>query len=184
MEEVNIIVESTKDSMSNSIEHLKKELLKIRAGKSSPSMVSSIMVDYYGSQTPLSQVANVSTPDSSTINIQPWEKNLISEIEKALINSNLGLNPSNNGDFVILSIPPLTEERRKELVKQTKSEAEVAKVSIRTARKEGNSEVNKVDGISEDLIKNTESSIQDLTNDYSKKVDTIISEKEKEIMTV
>lgn len=182
-EETDFILDSTKESMESAIKHLEKELINIRAGKASPVMVSNVFVDYYGSQTPLSQVANVNTPDARTISIQPWEKNMLQEIEKAIMNANLGFNPMNNGESIIINVPPLTEERRKDLVKQAKAEAEDAKVSIRSARQEANKEIKKLE-ISEDHAKNTEADVQELTNSYIKKVDDILVIKEKEIMTI
>ena len=140
-EEVKFILDTTKEAMDNAIYHLEKELVKIRAGKANPSMLSSVMVDYYGSQTPLSQVSNINTPDGRTLSVQPWEKNLIPVIETAIMNANLGFNPMNNGEMVIINVPPLTEERRRQLVKQAKAEAEDAKVSIRSARQEANKEI-------------------------------------------
>lgn len=184
MEEVKFIIDTAKEGMENAITHLEKQLSNIRAGKASPAMLGSVTVDYYGSQTPLSQVANVSTPDARTISVQPWEKNMIQEIERGIMLANLGFNPMNNGESVIISVPPLTEERRKELVKQSKSEAEDAKVGIRNNRKDANNEIKKVDGISEDAQKNAEVDIQDLTDSYIKRIDEILVAKEKEIMTV
>ncbi|WP_108424950.1 ribosome recycling factor [Muricauda amoyensis] len=182
-EEVKFVLDSTKENMDASISHLEKAFIKIRAGKASPVMLSSVMVDYYGSQTPLSQVSNINTPDARTISVQPWEKNLIGEIENAIMNANLGFNPMNNGEMVIINVPPLTEERRKQLVKQAKAEAEDAKVSIRSARQEANKELKALE-ISEDLLKNAEVDVQELTDSYSKKVDAILSVKEAEIMKV
>lgn len=182
-EEVKFVLDSAKENMDGSIAHLEKAFIKIRAGKASPVMLSSVMVDYYGSQTPLSQVSNINTPDARTISVQPWEKNLIGEIENAIMNANLGFNPMNNGEMVIINVPPLTEERRKQLVKQAKSEAEDAKVSIRSARQEANKELKALE-ISEDLLKNAEVDVQELTDSYSKKVDAILSVKEAEIMKV
>ncbi len=184
MEEIRFILDRAKESMDHSIEHLNKAFIQIRAGKANPAMLSSVMVDYYGAQTPLSQVANINTPDAMTLSIQPWEKSLLQEIEKAIMIANLGLNPMNNGDFIMINIPPLTAERRKELVKQAKSEVEQAKVSIRNARKDANNELKKLEGISEDIIKDKEAEIQDLTNSYSKKIEAIFNQKENEIMTV
>lgn len=182
-EEIEFIIDSTKEQMQNAIEHLIKELRAIRAGKASPSMLANIMVDYYGSQTPLNQVANVNTPDARTISIQPWEKQMLSEIEKAIMIANIGFNPMNNGENIIINVPPLTEERRRDLVKQAKAEAEHAKIGIRNARKDANNEVKKLD-ISDDLKKNTETDIQTLTDSYVKKVDELLAVKETEIMTV
>lgn len=182
-EDVKFILDSTKESMEASIAHLQKALTKIRAGKASPMMLSTVMVDYYGSQTPLSQVSNINTPDARTLSVQPWEKNLLGDIETAIMNANLGFNPMNNGEMVIINVPPLTEERRKQLVKQAKAEAEDAKVSIRSARQEANKELKALD-ISEDLLKNAEVDVQELTDTYSDKVDKILSSKEAEIMKV
>lgn len=185
-EEIDFILDSLKESMQKSIDHLEKELTKIRAGKANPSMVSSVMVDYYGSMTPLSQVANIGTMDARTLTIQPWEKNSLEPIERAIINSNLGLNPQNNGETILINIPQLTEERRKNLVKQARAEAEDAKVGIRNARKEGNDEVKKLekDGLSEDAAKGVEDSIQEFTNSYSLMVDKILTAKEEDVMKV
>ncbi len=186
MEEIDFILDSTKESMNGSIAHLEKEFLNIRAGKASPAMLGGVMVDYYGSQTPLSQVANVNTPDARTITVQPWEKNMLQPIEKAIMIANLGFNPMNNGDNIIISVPPLTEERRRDLVKQAKSEAEDAKIGIRNARKDANTEIKKLekDGMSEDACKNAEDEVQELTNSYIKKIDDTLSVKEAEIMKV
>ena len=182
-EEMDFIVDAAKEQMTAAIDHLEKELLNIRAGKANPVMLSSITIDYYGTQTPLNQVANVNTPDARTLSIQPWEKNLIGEIEKAILVANLGFTPMNNGESIIINIPPLTEERRKQLVKLAKSEAENAKVSIRNARKDANQDIKKSDS-SEDVQKNYEIDIQKLTDSSIQKVDQIMSLKEKEILTV
>ena len=182
-EEMDFIVDAAKEQMTAAIDHLEKELLNIRAGKANPVMLSSITIDYYGTQTPLNQVANVNTPDARTLSIQPWEKNLIGEIEKAILVANLGFTPMNNGESIIINIPPLTEERRKQLVKLAKSEAENAKVSIRNARKYANQDIKKSDS-SEDVQKNYEIDIQELTDSSIQKVDQIMSLKEKEILTV
>ena len=184
MEEINFIIDSAKEGMDNAIVHLEKQLRIIRAGKASPAMLSSVMVDYYGSATILSQVANVNTPDARTITVQPWEKNLLQEIEKAIMNANLGFNPMNNGESVIINVPPLTEERRKELAKQAKSEAEEAKISIRGSRKEANNELKKLSEISEDLKKNVETDIQEITDAKIKTIDSLFAAKEKEILKV
>ncbi|MBW8199555.1 ribosome recycling factor [Flagellimonas abyssi] len=182
-EDVKFILDSTKESMEASIEHLQKALTKIRAGKASPIMLSTVMVDYYGSQTPLSQVSNINTPDARTLSVQPWEKNLLGEIETAIMNANLGFNPMNNGETIIINVPPLTEERRIQLAKQAKGEAEDAKVSIRSARQEANKELKELD-ISEDLLRNAEVDVQELTNKYIDRVDAILTAKEAEIMKV
>ncbi|MDC6367149.1 MULTISPECIES: ribosome recycling factor [Flavobacteriaceae] len=182
-EEVKFVLDSTKESMDASIAHLEKALIKIRAGKASPMMLSTVMVDYYGSQTPLSQVSNINTPDARTISVQPWEKNLLADIETAIMNANLGFNPMNNGETIIINVPPLTEERRIQLVKQAKSEAEDAKVSIRSARQEANKDLKSLE-ISEDLRSNAEVDVQELTDSYIKKVDATLTVKEAEIMKV
>jgi len=183
MEEIEFILESTKESMINATKHLEKELLNIRAGKANPIMLSNIMIDYYGSRTPLSQVANVSTPDSRTLTIQPWEKGLMGDIEKAILIANIGFTPMNNGDSIIINIPPMTEERRVQLVKIAKNESENAKVSIRNSRKEANDDVKKSE-ISDDMKNNLELDIQNLTNSFIKKTDDLFFNKEKEILTV
>jgi ribosome recycling factor len=186
MEEIDFIIDETKEAMSNSVGHLEKTFLNIRAGKASPQMLGGVFVDYYGSQTPLSQVANVNVPDARTITITPWEKSMLQPIEKAIMVANLGFNPMNNGDNIIISVPPLTEERRKELVKQAKAEAEDAKVGVRNHRKDANSEIKKLekDGASEDLCKKAEEDIQKLTDTYIKKIDEHLAIKEAEIMKV
>ena len=150
-EELEFIIESTKESMSSAISHLEKKLINIRAGKASPSMLGSVVVEYYGSLTPLSQVANVNTPDGRTIIVQPWEKSLLADIEKAILNANLGFNPMNNGENIIINVPALTEERRMELSKQAKSESEDAKIVVRNARKDANNEIKKSNNFSDDL---------------------------------
>ena len=185
-EEIDFILESTEESMNGSIAHLEKEFLNIRAGKATPQMLGSVFVDYYGSQTPLSQVANVNVPDARTITIQPYEKSMLQTIEKAIMIANLGFNPMNNGENIIISVPPLTEERRRDLVKQAKSEAEDAKISIRNARKDANTEIKKLEkeGTSEDICKSAEEDIQKLTDGFIRKVDEHLAIKEAEIMKV
>ena len=182
-EEIEFILDTAKEAMDKAISHLEKELKTIRAGKATPAMLSTVMVDYYGSQTPLAQVANVNTPDARTLSIQPWEKNMLQEIEKAIQIANLGFNPMNNGDVIMINVPPLTEERRRNLAKQSKAEAEDAKVGVRNARKEANNDLKKAD-ISEDLLKNTEADVQELTDKYIKLIDDKLATKEKEILTI
>lgn len=182
-EEMDFIVDSAKESMQQSIEHFEKEMLNIRAGKANPVMLAGVKVDYYGSLTPLSQVANVNSPDARTLTVQPWEKGLLQEVEKAIINANLGFNPMNNGESIIINVPPLTEERRRDLVKLAKNETEKAKVSVRSARKEANDEIKKSDS-SEDVQKNYVIDIQNLTDTYISKIDALFVQKEKEIMTI
>ncbi|GAA4241701.1 ribosome recycling factor [Winogradskyella psychrotolerans] len=182
-EDIKFIIDTAKESMNASIKHLEKQLTNIRAGKASPAMLGSVMVDYYGSQTPLSQVANVNTPDGRTITVQPWEKSMLQEIERGIMLANLGFNPMNNGDTIIINVPPLTEERRKDLAKQAKSESEDAKIAVRNARKDANNDI-KNSEVSEDLQKNAVIDIQSLTDSFIKKIDSILEVKEKEIMTV
>ncbi len=183
-EEIEFLLDSTKEAMNDTVSFLEKQLNNIRAGKASPRMLNSVKVDYYGSQTPLSQVGNVNAPDAQTITIRPFEKTLIGEIEKAIMSANLGFNPSNNGESVIINVPPLTEERRRELAKQAKSEAEDAKIGVRNERKSANNNLKKMEDVSEDLQKNTEAEIQELTDQHIAKIDQIFAAKEKEIMTV
>ena len=185
-EEISFNLDIAEESMQQVITRLEGELAKIRAGKANPQMLSSVKIDYYGVQTPLSQASNISTADAQTISVQPFDKSLITDIEQAILEANLGFNPSNNGEKVIVNIPPLTEERRLGLVKQAKSEVENAKVSIRNIRQKTNDQMKKLgkEGLSEDLVRDAESSVQNLTNMYSSKVDNIYSKKESDIMTV
>ena len=182
-ETLDFIVDTAKEGMQQAIDHLENELLNIRAGKANPVMLSGVKVDYYGTPTPISQVANIKTPDARTLSVQPWEKALLAAIEKAILVANLGFNPMNNGETIIINIPPLTEERRRELAKLAKNEAENAKISIRNARKEANHEL-KNEAPSEDVLNNYEIDVQTLTDSYSSKVDELFSAKEKEILTV
>ena len=184
MEELELIVGMVKQEMDAAIKHLEHAFQKIRAGRASTTMVQDVMVEYYGAPTPLSQVANVMIPDAMTIQIQPWDRTAINAIEKAIINSNLGFAPSNNGDVIILNVPPLTEERRRDLAKQAKAETEQTKVVIRNARQEGNKELKRLDGVAEDLIKGVEKDIQELTDAYVKKADEHLKVKEAEILKV
>lgn len=183
MEELEFIIEACEESMTNAVKHLERELLNIRAGKANPTMLSSVKLDYYGSTTPLSQVANINTPDAQTLSVQPWEKDKLQDIEKAIQIANLGFNPMNNGESIIISIPPLTEERRKELVKIAKSEIEDAKISIRNSRKDANNEIKKIE-ISTDQKAISEKEIQTLTDNYIIRIDEIFSSKEKEILSI
>lgn len=182
-EEIKFIIDSTKEAMSNALVHLEKKLVNIRAGKASPAMVAGVMVDYYGSPTPLGQVANVSTPDGMTITIQPWEKGLIPEIEKGIHTANIGFNPMNNGESVIINVPPLTEERRIELTKQAKHEGEESKIGVRNDRKSANDDIKDLD-VSDDMKKNLEIDIQNMTDTHISRIEEILANKEKEIMTV
>ncbi|TLX73896.1 ribosome recycling factor [Labilibacter sediminis] len=185
-EEIEILLEMVKEKMDKAIVHLEHELVKIRAGKASPGMLEGVMVDYYGSMTPLQQVANVNTPDPRTIAIQPWEKAMIEPIEKAIMLANLGLNPENNGELVRINVPALTEERRKDLVKQVKKEAEDARISLRNVRRDANEELKKMkkDGLAEDLEKDAEGEVQKLTDNYSSIVEEHFKKKEKDILTI
>ncbi len=185
-EEIKMILEESEGEMKKALDRLIVELTKIRAGRATPSMLDSVKVDYYGSLVPLSQVGNISTLDSKTLSIQPWEKGILDEISKGVMNANLGLNPQNNGELIIISVPTLTEERRFELVKRAKAEGENAKVRIRTHRKDANDFVKdlKDDGLSEDVIKTGEDDVQKLTDSFITKIDGLIEVKEKDIMKV
>ena len=187
-EDLQMCLQMAEEQMQDGIKHLTDELSKVRAGKASPALVSHVTVDYYGTMSPLSQVANVNTPDAKTLSIQPWEKTMLEPIEKAILAANIGITPQNNGETIRLFIPPLTEERRKDLVKQVKQIAEDTKVGIRGARKSANDEVKnmekEVSEISEDMVKDAEAAIQNLTNKYVGKIDEYANTKEQEIMTV
>ena len=185
-EEVDLILEDTEDNMKNAISHLEKALVTIRAGKANPRMLDGLQVDYYGTMTPIGQVANIGTSDARTIVIQPWEKQMIVPIEKAIMAANLGFNPDNNGEVIRINIPMLTEERRTILVKQVKHEGEETKISLRNSRRDANEMLKKMkdDGLSEDMEKRAEDKVQKLTDDYYGKVEGLIEEKEKDIMTV
>jgi ribosome recycling factor len=186
MEEIQLQLEEAQELMQKAVDHTAAELVKIRAGKAMPNLLDGIMVSYYGAPTPLSQVASVTTPDARTLAIKPWERNLISEIERSIVNSDLGLAPQNNGEIVILTIPPLTEERRKNLAKQAKMECENGKISIRTLRKDTMDSLKKFqkEGASEDEVKRAEETAQKLTDQYSAKIDELLAKKEVEIMKV
>jgi ribosome recycling factor len=185
-EEVQLVYDMTQERMEKAVEHLDNELMRIRAGKANVHILDGIKVDYYGTMTPLNQVSNISTPDAKTILIQPWEKSMIEPIEKALMNSNVGITPANNGEVIRLAIPQLTEERRRDLVKQVRTEGENARVSIRTARREANDEYKNMqkDGLSEDETKTAEDNIQKLTDEYTEKIDKIVEAKDQDIMTI
>ncbi|MBL0741841.1 ribosome recycling factor [Chryseolinea lacunae] len=184
MDEIEMFLEEAKELMGKAFAHVGQELTKIRAGKANPTMLDGVMVSYYGAMTPLHQVASLTTPDPRTIFIKPWERGTIPDIERAIINSNLGLNPQNDGQQVIINVPMLTEERRKQLVKQVGQECEHGKVSIRNIRKETNEQLKKIKGVSEDDVKNAEETVQKLTDDYIIKIDGVMKKKEVEIMTV
>jgi ribosome recycling factor len=185
-DDVQILIGRLEKKMQKTIDHLDRELGKIRAGKANPKMLDGIMVEYYGTMTPLQQVASINTPDPRTIAVQPWERNMIGQIEKAIMNANLGLNPDNNGELVRINIPPLTEERRQGLVKQVKKEVEDARISIRNARRDANDELKKLkkDGLPEDQEKDVEDRIQKLTDKFIKRADDMLSKKEKDILTI
>ena len=186
MEEIKFVLDSAKEGMQKTVDHTVATFGKYRAGKANPSMLDGIMVDYYGAPTPLSQVAGINAPDAKTIAIKPWEKSIIPEIEKAIMNSDLGVNPQSNGESVMIYLPPMTEERRGQLAKQVKNEAENGKIGIRNVRKDMNDELKalKDDGASEDDIKRAEGDIQKLTDQFIVKIDELFEAKEKDIMTI
>jgi ribosome recycling factor len=179
-------ITEAKAAMDRALDHADNELNKIRAGKASPSMLDDVFVDYYGTATPLSQVGSVNTPDARTIVVQPWEKTLLGAIEKAIMEANLGVNPQNDGVVIRINVPPLTEERRRDLVKKAKGEAENGKIAIRNVRKDANEKIRKLksEGVSEDEMKTGEGEVQKLTDSYIVKVDQLADAKEKDIMTV
>lgn len=185
-EEIDLITEETTERMEKAIEHLEHELARLRAGRSNPALLDGITVDYYGVNSPLSQVSNINTPDPKTIIVQPWEKHMLGIIEKAIMAANIGLTPVNNGELIRMNIPPLTEERRHQLVKQVRNEGETAKISIRTARKWANDELKILlkDGLPEDFEKEAVDKIQEMTHSYNGKIDKIMTLKEKDVMTV
>lgn len=185
-QDLDMAMEIGKDAMQKSLEHLASELSKVRAGKASPAMLNGVMVNYYGSPTPLNQVANVSTPDSRTISIQPWEKSLLGEIERSIFEANLGVTPMNDGEFVRISVPPLTQDRRKDLVKQCKAMGEDTKVSLRNERHKMMDVIKKEvkNGYPEDAGKKMEATVQSMVKDYGDKIDKLIDAKEKDILTV
>jgi ribosome recycling factor len=186
MEEIDLILDMAQDSMERALKHTQIELSKIRAGRASVNMLDGINVEYYGVMSPLSQVSSMTTPDARTIQIKPFERKIIADIERAIINSNVGLNPANDGETIRLNVPPLTEDRRRDLVKRVKAEIEVAKVNIRKVRQEMNDDLKKLknDGVSEDAIKGGEESVQKLTNQYIDKVEQMLVAKEADIMQV
>ncbi|GGB92322.1 ribosome recycling factor [Dyadobacter sediminis] len=186
MEEIELYLEDAKDTMEGAIKHLIIELGKIRAGKASPQMLEGLQIEYYGSMTPLQNVATINTPDARTIAIKPFERKIINDIEKAIRNGNLGFAPSNDGEMIRISVPPLNEERRRELVKRAKNEIETAKINIRNIRQDANNSLRKLtkEGVAEDLVKVSEDRVQKLTDGFISKVEQIFSAKEKEIMEV
>ncbi len=182
-EELDFIIQLSKEKMEESLSHLNKSMINIRAGKANSNMLNSVKLDYYGTLTPLSQISNISTPDARTLSVNPWEKSMLQEIEKAIQIADLGFNPMNNGESIIINIPSLTEERRRELAKMAKMESEKTKVTIRNVRKDANNDIKKID-VSKDIQNNYEIDVQDLTDLYISKVDSIYLNKEKEILTV
>lgn len=185
-EDIQVILDETKEMMNKAVKHVAEELGKIRAGKAMPSMLDSVKVDYYGAKTPLNQVSSVNTLDARTIIVKPWEKTIIGDIEKAIMAADLGLNPQNDGENIIINIPSLTEERRQELVKQAKHEGEEGKISIRNARQEAISQIKELkdEGVSEDDIKVGEDKVQELTDVHGEKIDQLVQKKEEDIMHV
>lgn len=185
-DDISIILEETVDSMKKAMSHFESELSKIRAGKATPAMLDGITVDYYGNPTPIGQVGNISAIDARTLTIQPWEKNMLQPIERAIIASNIGINPQNDGVIIRLFLPPLTEERRKELVKRSNGEGEQAKIAVRSIRRDSIEQIKKMEkeGLSEDQAKDAENEVQDITNTYIALTDKYLETKEKEIMVV
>ena len=186
MEEIELYLEEAREMMEKAIHHVNFSFSKIRAGKATPGMLDGILVEYYGNPTPLNQVSSVNTPDARSIIIKPWEKKIIPDIERAIINSDLGLNPQNDGEIIRLNVPPLSEERRQQLVKQAKHEAEIGKVSIRNIRKDTNIHLKQLlkEHVSEDAVKKAEDEVQILTDEFSTKIDDMLAKKEKDILTV
>ena len=186
MEEIELYLDDAKDTMEGAIKHLIIELGKIRAGKASPQMLEGLQIEYYGSMTPIQNVATINTPDARTLAIKPFEKKIINDIEKAIRNSNLGFSPSNDGELIRISVPPLNEERRRELVKRAKNEIETAKINVRNIRQDANNSLRKLtkEGVSEDLVKSSEDRVQKLTDSFVAKIEQIFSVKEREIMEV
>ena len=185
-EDVELILEETGDRMEKALDHLEHELARLRAGRSNPALLDGITVDYYGVISPLSQVSNINTPDPKTILIQPWEKNMLGTIEKAIMAANIGLTPVNNGEVIRINIPPLTEERRHQIVRQVRNEGETAKISVRNARKWANDELKQLlkEGLPEDMEKEAGEKVQEMTHEYNGKIDKVMSLKEKDVMTV
>jgi ribosome recycling factor len=185
-EDVELIIEETRDRMEKALEHLEHELARLRAGRANPALLDGITVDYYGVNSPLAQVSNINTPDPKTILIQPWEKTMLGTIDKAIMAANIGLTPVNNGEVIRINIPPLTEERRHQLVKQVRNEGETAKISIRSARKWANDELKQSlkEGLPEDIEKDAVETVQVMTHDFNTKIDKVMAAKEKDVMTV
>ena len=185
-EEVKLFMDDAKEQMENALNHLENELAKIRAGRANPKILNDVLVEYYGTPTPLAQVANITSPDPRTITVQPWERQMISPIEKAIRNANLGFNPDNNGELIRINVPPLTEERRKDLVKQSRTIGETANARRRNARWDAIDQFKKMrkEGLPEDAAKDAEADVQKLTDAYSKKIEDMLAMKEKDIMTI
>ena len=185
-EEIDILFEEAEEKMENSISHLERELIKVRAGKANPQMLDSVKVDYYGTMTPLAQVANINTPDPKSIVVQPWDKSMLGPVEKAIMAANLGFNPQNDGTIIRILVPPLTEERRKELVKKVKTEGENTKISIRNVRRDVLDSAKKLEkeGVPEDVVKRFDAQIQELTNKFIAQIDSLMDSKESDIMTI
>jgi ribosome recycling factor len=185
-EDIELIIEESTDRMQKALEHLEHELARLRAGRSNPALLDGITVDYYGVISPLAQVSNINTPDAKTIMIQPWEKNMLGIIEKAIMAANIGLTPVNNGEVIRINIPPLTEERRHQLVKQVRNEGETAKISVRNSRKWANDELKALlkDGLPEDMEKDAVEKIQEITHSFNTKIEKVMAIKEKDVMTV
>jgi len=183
---IDLIMEETRERMEKALEHLEYELARLRAGRANPALLDGITVDYYGVNSPLSQVSNINTPDPKIILIQPWEKNMLGVIEKAIMAANIGLTPINNGEVIRINIPPLTEERRHQLVKQVRNEGETAKISLRNARKWANDELKRLlrEGLPEDLEKNSADKVQEMTHNFTAMIDKVMTTKEKDVMTV
>ncbi len=184
MEEIELFLEEAQDQMNKALNHVGSELAKIRAGKANPAMLDGIQVSYYGAMSPLNQISSITSPDARTLFIKPWEKSLIQEIEKAIMIANLGLTPQNDGQQIIINIPMMTEERRKQLVRQASQECEQGKVSVRSIRKDTNEQLKKIKGVSEDDVKNAEETVQKFTDEFNLKIDAFLKRKEAEIMTV
>jgi ribosome recycling factor len=185
-EVLDLIMEETRERMEKALDHLEHELARLRAGRATPALLDGITVDYYGVNSPLPQVSNINTPDPKTILIQPWEKSMLGVIEKAIMAANIGLTPINNGEVIRISIPPLTEERRHQLVKQVRNEGETAKISLRNARKWANDELKRLlkEGLPQDLEKNAADKVQELTHDFTARIDKLMTSKENDVMTV
>jgi len=185
-EELELYLEDAKERMNATIDHLDRNLAKIRAGRANPAILDGVLIDYYGTPTPLNRISTINTPDARTIRVQPFERNMVAVIDKAILTANLGFNSTNNGEVVIINVPPLTEERRRDLVKQVKNEGETARISIRNTRRDTNEEIKKLqkEGLSEDIAKSAETEVQEITDKFIEKIDALLVQKEKDIMTI